>query len=236
MFAWSGSPAGAADGYCRYRPSARPLSSIEEMIGKVDAAIVAVPTSAHAEVACRLLDAGIDVLVEKPIAATLTEADRMIAAAERDGRILQVGHLERFNPAIVATRKDCHAAAVFRDPPDERVYAAESGCGCGARSDDPRSGYCAGAGARGADRDSGGGISILSPKVDIANVRLEFADGCMANLTASRVSTEKIRKVRVFQPRAVYFARLCEAIGCGIYGGGRRGAGFRAVPVSRRSR
>ena len=72
-----------------------------KFIGKVDAAIVAAPTSAHAEIGCRLLDAGIDVLVEKPIAATLADADRLIEAAARNGRILQVGHLERFNPAVV---------------------------------------------------------------------------------------------------------------------------------------
>ncbi|HWE07381.1 MAG TPA: Gfo/Idh/MocA family oxidoreductase, partial [Rhizomicrobium sp.] len=86
-------------------PSRAPVSDFRQAIGKVDAAIVAAPTVAHAEIACALLEAGIDVLIEKPIAATLEEADRIVEAAERNRRIAQVGHLERFNPAILAVEK-----------------------------------------------------------------------------------------------------------------------------------
>ena len=102
--AWSGNP--HARGVGRrggYRSCARgTLADFRELAGKVDAAIVAAPTSAHAEIGCWLLEHGIDVLVEKPIAPDLESADRLIAAAERHGRILQVGHLERFNPAVIA--------------------------------------------------------------------------------------------------------------------------------------
>ncbi len=176
------------------------VTSIDEIIGQVDAAIVAAPTSAHADIGCRLLEAGIDVLVEKPIAATLADADRLIDAAARNGRILQVGHLERFNPAVVELEKiatlplffEIHRMSVFTLRSldvdvvlDLMIHDLDIVLAL----------------ARGELSEvRAAGISILSPKVDIANVRLEFSDGCVANLTASRVSTEKIRKVRVFQP------------------------------------
>ncbi len=175
-------------------------SSVEEIIGQVDAAVVAAPTSEHASIGCRLLEAGIDVLVEKPIAATVEEADRLVETAERYKRILQVGHLERFNPAVVELERivtvplffEIHRMSVFTLRSldvdvvlDLMIHDLDIVLAL----------------ARGELADiRAAGISILSPKVDIANVRLEFTDGCVANLTASRVSTEKIRKVRVFQP------------------------------------
>ena len=213
-------------------PSRATVSSIEEIIGKVDAAIVAVPTSAHAEVACRLLHAGIDVLVEKPIAGTLEDADRMIAAAERGGRILQVGHLERFNPAIVELEKiatlplffEIHRMSVFTLRSldvdvvlDLMIHDLDIVLAL-ARAE--------------LKEIRAAGISILSPKVDIANVRLEFADGCVANLTASRVSTEKIRKVRVFQPGqyiSLDYAKQSAAV-CTV--GGEAGLAFEQLPVT----
>jgi predicted dehydrogenase len=213
-------------------PSRATVSSIEEIIGKVDAAIIAVPTSAHAEVACRLLDAGIDVLVEKPIAGTLADADRMIATAERGGRILQVGHLERFNPAIVALEKiatlplffEIHRMSVFTLRSldvdvvlDLMIHDLDIVLAL-ARAE--------------LVEIRAAGISILSPKVDIANVRLEFADGCVANLTASRVSTEKIRKVRVFQPGqyiSLDYAKQSAAV-CTV--GGVAGLAFEQLPVT----
>ena len=213
-------------------PSRATVSSIEEIIGKVDAAIVAVPTSAHAEVACQLLDAGIDVLVEKPIAGTLADADRMIGAAERGGRILQVGHLERFNPAIVELEKiatlplffEIHRMSVFTLRSldvdvvlDLMIHDLDIVLAL-ARAD--------------LLEIRAAGISILSPKVDIANVRLEFADGCVANLTASRVSTEKIRKVRVFQPGqyiSLDYAKQSAAV-CTV--GGDAGLAFDQLPVT----
>jgi predicted dehydrogenase len=175
-------------------------SSVEEIIGQVDAAVVAAPTTLHAEIGCKLLEAGIDVLVEKPIAPTLEDADRLIAAAAKNDRILQVGHLERFNPAVVELERlatlplffEIHRMSVFTLRSldvdvvlDLMIHDLDIVLAL----------------ARGELSEiRAAGISILSPKVDIANVRLAFSDGCVANLTASRVSTEKIRKLRVFQP------------------------------------
>jgi predicted dehydrogenase len=166
----------------------------------IDAASVCVPTSGHAAVADALLRAGIDVLVEKPIAASLAEADALIATAAEHHRILQVGHLERFNPAVLAVQPYIHMPMFFEA---HRLSIFT-----------PRS----------LDVDvvldlmvhdldivlslvqspvrtlQAVGLPVLSRKVDIANVRIEFASGCVANFTASRVSTERVRKLRFFQP------------------------------------
>jgi len=173
-----------------------------ELIGRIDAASVAVPTEAHCEIACGLLEAGIHVLVEKPISRTLEEADRMIQAAQRGNAILQVGHLERFNPAMIALRPHVRKPVYFEI---HRVGQFT---------------------ARSLDIDvvldlmihdldivqwlvgedvevtniHAVGIAILTNKVDAANARLEFSSGAVANITASRVGTEKIRKMRFFQP------------------------------------
>ncbi len=207
-------------------------SSVEEIIGQVDAAIIAAPTSAHAEIGCRLLDAGIDVLVEKPIAATLADADRLIEAAERSGRILQVGHLERFNPAVVELERiatlplffEIHRMSVFTLRSldvdvvlDLMIHDLDI--------------VLALARAELAEIRAAG-ISILSPKVDIANVRLAFTDGCVANLTASRVSTEKVRKLRLFQPRqyiSLDYAKQSAAV-CTV--GGDAGLAFDQLPIT----
>jgi predicted dehydrogenase len=172
----------------------------EDIVGKVDAAILAVPTVAHNEVGLALLNAGIDVLIEKPITATLAQADELIQAAETNGRILQVGHLERFNPAVLALERmatlplffEIHRMSVFTPRSldvdvvlDLMIHDLDIVLSL----------------ARANLREiRAAGISVLSPKVDIANVRLEFDNGCIANLTASRVSTEKVRKLRLFQP------------------------------------
>ena len=168
---------------------------------RLDAASVAVPTVHHHAVACQLLEAGVDCLVEKPIAATLAEADELLALAARHGRVLQPGHLERFNPAVLAvevalTRPmffEAHRLSVFTPRSldvdvvldlmihdlDIVLTFAKS------RVKEVRA----------------VGLPILSPKVDIANVRVEFESGCVANFTASRVSTERVRKLRFFEPR-----------------------------------
>ena len=202
-----------------------------DVIGKVDAAIVAAPTVLHAEIGCALLEAGIDVLVEKPIASTLEEADRMIEAADRKGRILQVGHLERFNPAVMELEKratlplffEIHRMSVFtlrsldvdvvldlmiHDLDIVRALAK-------AELKEIRA----------------AGISVLSPKVDIANVRLEFADGCVANLTASRVSTEKVRKLRLFQPRQYISLDYAKQTAAAFTVGGPQGIDFEQLAV-----
>jgi len=176
------------------------IGSLAELAGRADAAVVAVPTSAHAEVGCALLEAGIDVLVEKPIAGDLESARRLVDAAKRGGRILQIGHLERFNPAVAALKKivrlplffEIHRLNLFSPRSldvdvvlDLMIHDLDIVLDLtGALPEEIRA----------------AGISILSDKVDIANVRLAFSGGCVANLTASRVSTERVRKLRLFQP------------------------------------
>ena len=174
------------------------VTHIASLAGKIDAAIVAAPTTVHAEIGCRLLAMGIDVLIEKPIAPNLEDARRIIAAAK--GRIVQVGHLEQFNPAVMALRKmvtvplffEVHRLSLFTPRSldvdvvldlmihDIDILLALTG--------------------KMPEEIRAAGISILSRKVDIANVRLAFPGGCVANLTASRVSTEQVRKLRLFQP------------------------------------
>jgi len=172
----------------------------ELLAGRCDAVSLAVPTESHCEIACGLLSAGIHVLVEKPISRTLEEADRMIAAANAGGASLQVGHAERFNPALVALHPqvrnpvyfEIHRVGQFTARSldidvvlDLMIHDADIVLALAAA--EPQEIRAA-------------GVSILSPKVDIANVRLQFPNGCVANLTASRISTEKVRKLRLFQP------------------------------------
>ncbi len=176
------------------------FATLGELQGNVDAAVVAVPTSLHAEVGCELLESGIDVLVEKPIAADLPSARRLVDMAAEHARILQVGHLERFNPALAALKKiatiplffEIHRLSLFSPRSldvdvvlDLMIHDIDIVLDlAGALPEEIRA----------------AGISILSDKVDIANVRLAFPGGCIANLTASRVSTERVRKLRLFQP------------------------------------
>jgi predicted dehydrogenase len=175
------------------------LQSLEELQSRADAASVAVPTVAHAEVGCRLLEMGLDVLVEKPMAVDLAEADALVAAARKNRRILQVGHVERFNPAVRAVEPvlnrplffEVHRLGVFtpRSLDVDVIYDLMIH-----------------------DLDillalvkekvtevKAVGIPVLTDKVDIAHARLEFAGGAVANVTASRVSTERVRKMRFFQ-------------------------------------
>ena len=173
-----------------------------ELIGKVDAVSLVVPTESHAQIACGLLESGIHVLVEKPISRTLAEADDMIRAAEKGQALLQVGHLERFNPALVALRPHVRNPVYFEI---HRVGEFP------ARSLDidvvldlmihdlDIVQWLVGEDVELTDLHAVG-IPILTNKVDAANARLEFATGAVANITASRVGTEKIRKMRFFQP------------------------------------
>jgi predicted dehydrogenase len=174
----------------------------QKLIGRVDAVSLAVPTESHCEIACGLLEAGIHVLVEKPIAQTLAEADEMIAAATKNGALLQVGHLERFNPALVALRPH------VRNPVYFEIHRVGEFT---ARSLDidvvldlmihdlDIVQWLVGEDVTVTDLHAVG-IPILTNKVDAANARLEFSSGAVANITASRVGTEKIRKMRFFQP------------------------------------
>lgn len=173
-----------------------------DLLGRVDAVSLAVPTEAHCELACGLLAAGIHVLVEKPISRTLDEADQMIAAAEKGSALLQVGHLERFNPALVALRPHVRHPVYFEI---HRIGEFT------ARSLDidvvldlmihdlDIVQWLVGEDVAVTDLHAVG-IPILTGKVDAANVRLEFSSGAVANITASRVGAEKIRKMRFFQP------------------------------------
>ena len=175
-----------------------------QLLGQVDAVSVVVPTSVHHAVARDFLDAGADVLVEKPITVTLAEADELIDLAERRGRVLMVGHLERFNAAILGLNLrddkplfiESHRLAPFKPRANDvsvvldlmihdidiilDVVDAEL------------------------ERIDAKGVPVLTGDVDIANARLVFTNGCVANVTASRVSLKVERKMRLFMPSAYY--------------------------------
>jgi predicted dehydrogenase len=165
----------------------------------LDAVSICVPTSAHYAVASQALDQGIDVLLEKPIAATLAEADALVEQAAAGERILQVGLLERFNPAITTAEPlvngpmfEAHRLSVFH----RRALDVDVVLDLMIHDLDIVLSL-----VRSPVRQlQAVGLRILSSRVDIANVRLEFASGCVANFTASRVSTETVRKLRFFQP------------------------------------
>jgi predicted dehydrogenase len=182
------------------RYQTRGFEKLDDFFGRVDAASLAVPTIDHAAMGVRLLEEGIDVLVEKPIATSVEEADALIESARLHQRILQVGHIERFNPAVTAARKiltdpkffEIHRLSVFTPRSldidvvlDLMIHDLDI--------------LLSFVDAEVADIRAVG-LPILTPRVDIANVRIEFTNGCVANLTASRVSTEKVRKLRFFQP------------------------------------
>ena len=174
-----------------------------ELIGVVDAVSLAVPTESHSEIACKLLEEGIHVLVEKPISRTLAEAERMIQAAEKGNALLQVGHLERFNPALVALKPhvrnpvyfEIHRVGEFTARSldidvvlDLMIHDLDIVQWLVGEDVEATSVHAV-------------GIPILTNRVDAANARIEFATGAVANITASRVGTERIRKMRFFQPR-----------------------------------
>ena len=180
--------------------AATPLTDYRELFDRVDAVSIAAPTELHHEIAIPFLDRGIGVLVEKPMARTLAEADAMIAAAAASGATLAVGQTERYNPAVAAVMPlvtsprfiEVHRLGVFPDRSldidvvfdlmihDLDVIAAF------VQSE--------------VVSVEAVGVPVLTPKFDIANARLRFASGCIANLTASRISRERVRKIRFFQP------------------------------------
>jgi predicted dehydrogenase len=176
------------------------FSNVEDIFSRADCAVVVTPTVTHEQVASKLLRGGVDVLVEKPIADSAEAGRRLAELATQSGRIIQVGHLERFNPAVIALQQcltvpiffEVHRLSVFTPRSldidvvlDLMIHDLDIVLSLtGAMPVEVRA----------------AGISVLSPLVDIANVRLAFESGCIANLTASRVSTEKVRKLRIFQP------------------------------------
>jgi predicted dehydrogenase len=173
-----------------------------QVLGRVDAVTIAVPTELHSEIAMPFLQAGVPVLVEKPMARALDEADAMIAAAAKAGTRLAVGHTERFNPAVDAARAlvtdprfiEVHRLGTFPDRSldidvvfDLMIHDLDVVLSL-VKSD--------------VESIEAVGVPVLTPRVDIANARLRFANGCIANLTASRISRDRVRKIRFFQPSA----------------------------------
>jgi predicted dehydrogenase len=173
--------------------------SSRELHGRVSAASVATPTTTHEEVAASLLDAGIDILVEKPLAAEPESGARIVAAARRNGRVLAVGQIERCNPAFVLARKELHAPRFIESHRlatfvprsldvdvilDLMIHDVDLVLSV-ARSP--------------LEQVDAIGVAVVTAEPDIANARLRFADGSVANLTASRVSRQRMRKIRFFE-------------------------------------
>jgi predicted dehydrogenase len=188
------------DGLTVFRSPEACLEACRDGRLPLDAVSVCVPTSAHYSVASQALGEGLDVLLEKPIAVNLADADALVRQAAGSGRILQVGLLERFNPAVTAAEPlvngpmffEAHRLSVFH----RRALDVDVVLDLMIHDLDIVLSF-----ARSPVRQLHAvGLRILSPKVDIANVRLEFNSGCVANFTASRVSTETVRKLRFFQP------------------------------------
>jgi predicted dehydrogenase len=194
-------PAVAADAAAKFGVAGfETIEACLAAVGPLDAASVCVPTVHHASAAQPLLAAGLDLLIEKPLAASLVDADRILEMSRRHGRIVQAGHLERFNPAVTAARQHLHQPMFFES---HRLSVFT-----------PRSldvdvvldlmihdlDIVLSLVASPVREVRAVGLPVLSNKVDIANVRLEFENGCVANFTASRVSTERVRKLRFFQP------------------------------------
>jgi predicted dehydrogenase len=178
------------------------FSDAEALAGQIDAAIVAVPTSAHVRVAGALLAAGIDVLVEKPIATTRDEARSLIEAAQRGGRVLQVGHVERFSQAFRRIQPVLNRPRFIEahriGPYPSRATDVSVVLDLMIHDLDIVAILAGGE----VERVEAVGVPVLSTTEDIANARVRFKNGCILNLTASRVSLERMRKIRVFQPDA----------------------------------
>lgn len=180
------------------------MTDWHELFGRVDLVSVATPTETHCEIACAFLEQGVHVLVEKPIALTLSEADRMISAASRSGAKLMVGQLERFNPAMVSLRPHVTKPLYFEihrvSPFPNRSLDVDVVLDVMIHDLDAVQ-WLVGEDIEVADIRAVG-IPVISDKVDAANARIEFENGAVANITASRIGTEKIRKTRFYQTNA----------------------------------
>ncbi len=193
----------------------RALFEAGELVGRVDAVTVAVPTERHVDVALPFLASGVPVLVEKPMARNLAEADQLVAAAGKSGAVLAVGHTERFNPAVAVARSllvnprfiEVHRLGAFPERSldidvvfDLMIHDLDV-----VLSLVPSE----------VESIEAVGVPVLTGRVDIANARLRFANGCIANITASRISRDRVRKIRFFQPAAYlsidYAAQKIEA-------------------------
>ncbi|MEW6129786.1 MAG: Gfo/Idh/MocA family oxidoreductase [Acidobacteriota bacterium] len=213
------------------------FSDYRELIGTVDAVSLATPTLTHKAIACDFLKAGIAVLIEKPISRTLEEAEEILKTARENNRVLQIGHLERFNPAVIAASQvvtqprffEGHRLSLFTPRSldidvvmDLMIHDLDVILSM-VKSE--------------VVEIRAAGIPILTPKIDIANARIEFANGCVANLTASRVSAERVRKLRFFQPSQYvsidYAAQEASMVKVDYSSGGKPDFGFRALAVER---
>ncbi len=201
------------------------VADASSLIGRVDGVSIATPTASHIQVALPFVEAGIAVLIEKPLASSLAEADRLLAAAAARGSLLAAGHTERFNPAVAAARPlvsaprfvEVHRLGTFPDRSldidvifDLMIHDLDvllSLVGSDVAAVDAV------------------GVNVLTPKVDIANARLRFESGCIANLTASRISRDRVRKARFFQHDAYisidYAAQELEVYRLAASNGGR---------------
>ena len=175
------------------------FADYRDLVGKVDAVSVVVPTPLHFSISRDLLENNVDVLIEKPITETLEEADALIEIADSRGLIIQVGHLERFNPAVIALREvvdrplfiESHRLSVFKERGTEvdvvlDLMIHDIDIILNLVGSEPKSIYAS-------------GVPVISSRVDVANVRLVFENGCVANITASRISLKNMRKIRIFQ-------------------------------------
>ena len=178
---------------------ARALTDWRDVRGLAEAVTVATPTETHLEIAEPLLDAGVHVLVEKPMTSTTTDAQRLLTAAAKSGATFGVGHTERFNPAVAAARTvvreprfiEVHRLGTF----PERSLDIDVVFDLMIHDLDLVLQFVAGA----VTAIDAVGVPVLTPRIDIANVRLKFSSGCIANLTASRISRDRVRKIRFFQ-------------------------------------
>lgn len=188
-------------------------ATLDSLLEAADAVIVAVPTVAHEEVAVQALSQGVHTLIEKPMAPDIAAADRILAAAERSGALVQIGHVERFNPAVRAAEPwldrplfvESHRMAPFTARSTDVAVVLDLMI----HDVDLIGGLV---GAPVADI-AASGVPVLTPNVDIANARLTFGNGTVANLTASRVSLEKTRKIRFFQPSGYLSLNLADGTG-----------------------
>jgi len=189
------------------------LETREALLAVADAVVVAVPTTAHEEVAVAALESGVAVLVEKPIAPTLDAADRILAQARRSGVVIQIGHVERFNPAVVAAEPfldeplfvESHRLAPFSPRSTDVAVVLDLMI-----HDVDLVGSLVDAPVRDIDAV---GVPVLTHSVDIANARLVFESGAVANLTASRISLERMRKIRIFQRSGYLSLNLADGTG-----------------------
>ena len=172
-----------------------------DLLDKIDVVSIATPTETHCEIACAFLEHGVHVLVEKPIATTVADADKMIAAAKASGAKLMVGQLERFNPAMVALRPHVTRPVYFEihrvSPFPNRSLDVDVVLDVMIHDLDAVQ-WLVGEDVKVSEIHAVG-IPIISDKVDAANARIEFENGAVANITASRVGTEKVRKTRFYQ-------------------------------------